>query len=99
PASIVILIDQGAGAPADPNADPPRPTAKVLDDGLSVPFDCNNASNPFLCFIVDYPSFVHSGGATFTFADGHAKWFKADQFYNKNVSPDVVNMFDWRLPH
>jgi len=98
PASIVVLEDQGQGAPADPTR-PGTPGARPLDDGLSVPFDCNTPGNPNACFIVDYPAFVHSGGATFAFLDGHAKWAKSDQFYRSPISDDVLNMFDWRSPH
>lgn len=99
PADIIILIDQGVGAPADPNGRPPRPAARPLDDGLNVPFFCSNPASPTQCVLIDYPSFAHNGGATFTFLDGHAKWVKAERFSTSPVEPAVLNMFDWRDPH
>jgi len=99
PADIVLLIDQGRGSPADPNANPPRAAARPLDDGLFVPFYCNQPSNPTACVIIDMPAFVHSGAATFVFVDGHAKWMKAEQFVTSPMSVAAQNLFDWRLPH
>jgi prepilin-type processing-associated H-X9-DG protein len=46
----------------------------VNDAGFAVV--CANATSPTQCYLVDYPSPLHGGGAGLSFADGHSEIHK-----------------------
>ncbi len=81
PAQVIMLVDE----------------AETLDDGFFVPYWCPGDETvwPRTCYLINRPSFIHTGGANLLYVDGHAKW----QLRQALEDPQqVVLQYYWATP-
>jgi len=110
PASIILLVDQGAGDPSNSAGATGIFVPGEMGDSWFVSYYCppvTGATGDYQladpnakCFPVESEAVVHTGGANLNFCDGHAKFIRRTALKgDTNTNNQAIDMFDWRSPH